>query len=110
MSARRMKSYAMHSRRGWRREARLIEKLQPLLSNPISHSTETRVAPPLDLSKMEVGIYFVYNCKAGAVIDVSGTDSRSIIGFPWHGLENQQVSAVPTYSVTALRPICVNVL
>lgn len=38
------------------------------------------------------GTYIIYNFAADSVFDLSGADQKTIIGFPHHGFENQQVS------------------
>ena len=35
--------------------------------------------------------YKIVNAKAGNVLDLSGSDNRSLIGWDWHGGHNQQV-------------------
>ncbi|KAH8111572.1 ricin B lectin domain-containing protein [Phellopilus nigrolimitatus] len=40
--------------------------------------------------ELEPGIYIMRNFRSNSVIDLSGADSKTIIGFPWHGHENQQ--------------------
>lgn len=36
------------------------------------------------------GIYRLVNAKAGNVVDLSGGDNTSIIGYDWHGGDNQK--------------------
>ena len=36
--------------------------------------------------------YRLVNLKAGNVLDLSGGDNKSIIGYEWHGGDNQKVS------------------
>lgn len=40
---------------------------------------------------VQPGIYTILNVKGGTALDLSGGDSRSIIGFDLHGQGNQQV-------------------
>lgn len=40
---------------------------------------------------IQPGIYILQNFKSESIMDLSGGDNKSIIGFPRHGLENQQV-------------------
>lgn len=35
--------------------------------------------------------YRLINAKAGNVLDLSGGDGKSIIGYDWHGGDNQKV-------------------
>lgn len=37
------------------------------------------------------GVYRLVNAKAGNVADLSGGDNTSVIGFDWHGGDNQKV-------------------
>ncbi|KAJ7741020.1 hypothetical protein B0H16DRAFT_49119 [Mycena metata] len=39
--------------------------------------------------------YRITNAKAGTVVDLSGGDNRSIIGYPYHAGPNQHVSCQP---------------
>ena len=39
------------------------------------------------------GVYRLVNAKAGNVVDLSGGDNTSIIGYDWHGGDNQKVRA-----------------
>jgi hypothetical protein len=49
---------------------------------------------PIHPKKWRPGVYSLVNVKSGTVIDLSGADDRSIIGFPSHGGKNQQVLIV----------------
>ncbi|EJC99514.1 uncharacterized protein FOMMEDRAFT_148689 [Fomitiporia mediterranea MF3/22] len=42
------------------------------------------------LPALDPGIYIMRNVKSDSMMDLSGGDNKSIIGFPRHGLENQQ--------------------
>lgn len=48
---------------------------------------EEEDAKPLDSR----AVYTISNVKSGAAIDVSGGNRKNIIGWPFHGAENQQV-------------------
>lgn len=37
------------------------------------------------------GVYKFVNAKAGNVMDLSGGDNTSVIGYDWHGGDNQKV-------------------
>ena len=38
----------------------------------------------------EAGVYIVRNAKSNTVIDLSGGDRKSLMGYSHHGMENQQ--------------------
>ena len=42
---------------------------------------------------VQPGTYMLINDKAGNVLDLSGGDNKSIIGYDWHGGDNQKVSS-----------------
>lgn len=45
------------------------------------------------MSGLEPGAEYRFtNAKAGNVMDLSGGDNRSVIGYDWHGGNNQKVS------------------
>ena len=48
-------------------------------------------------SSFQPGVYLLTNGKCDSVLDLSGGDNKSIIGFPLHGFENQQVRYTPLY-------------
>ena len=54
--------------------------------------------------------YKIVNAKAGNVLDLSGSDNRSLIGWDWHGGHNQQVRALflPPRLPLDLFPLCNN--
>lgn len=59
---------------------------------------ELKIEGPVEEIAMETspaeftpGVYILLNCSSGTALDLSGGDSRSIIGFDCHGFENQQV-------------------
>lgn len=37
------------------------------------------------------GAYVLFNAKAGNCVDLSGTDGESVIGWDYHGGDNQKV-------------------
>ena len=46
------------------------------------------------------GVYRFVNVKApGSVLDLSGEDNRSCIGYEWHGGDNQKVRPWPSLSI-----------
>ncbi|KDQ49770.1 hypothetical protein JAAARDRAFT_42609 [Jaapia argillacea MUCL 33604] len=47
---------------------------------------------PAPMPQIPSGVYVLANVKCGTALDLSGADNKSIIGFPQHGGENQQVS------------------
>lgn len=74
--------------------------------SPSSSNRSSKVVSPTAIGKKEVasadlppkvwraGVYSLINSGSGTVIDLSGGDQRSIIGFPAHHGPNQQVSHV----------------
>ncbi len=52
---------------------------------------EVMTAKPKPPSHFSPGVYVLLNYSSGSALDLSGGDSRSIIGFDSHGLGNQQV-------------------
>lgn len=61
--------------------------------NVFSQITVNKSLTPMS-SDLEPGVYVLRNLRSNSVIDLSGGDGKSIIGFPRHGLENQQVSKI----------------
>ncbi len=43
--------------------------------------------------KWKPGVYTIVNAQSGTVVDLSGADNKSVIGFPQHNGKNQQVSS-----------------
>ena len=43
---------------------------------------------------LEGGTYIIRNLAADSVVDLSGADQTTVIGFPHHGFENQMVGLV----------------
>ena len=40
-------------------------------------------------------LYRLVNGKAGNVLDLSGSDNKSLIGYDWHDGQNQKVRVLP---------------
>ena len=67
--------------------------------SPSSSNRTSKIASPVSPEKQEpaprkewkAGVYSLMNSGSGTVIDLSGGDQRSIIGFPAHHGPNQQV-------------------
>ncbi|OCB90246.1 hypothetical protein A7U60_g2535 [Sanghuangporus baumii] len=56
----------------------------------MGQNTESKIVSNGVSSILEPGVYVMRNLRSDSVIDLSGGDSKSIIGFPRHGFENQQ--------------------
>ncbi|KAL5480561.1 hypothetical protein ACEPAI_1831 [Sanghuangporus weigelae] len=56
----------------------------------MGQNTESEIASNGVSSMLEPGVYVMRNLRSDSVIDLSGGDNKSIIGFPRHGFENQQ--------------------
>ena len=50
------------------------------------------------------GEYILYNAKAGNCVDLSGTDGESVIGWDYHGGDNQKVRRAAVRVRCALTP------
>ena len=84
-------------------ESRPQRSYEELLQIPISPLAEPKVEEiqvmrqdvvmktPRPPPRFMPGVYVLLNCASGSALDLSGGDSRSIIGFDSHGLGNQQV-------------------
>ena len=51
------------------------------------------------------GVYKLINAKAGNCVDLSGGDGVSVIGYDWHGGDNQKVHLVFTLGICASSPL-----
>lgn len=49
---------------------------------------------PPKCAKWKPGIYSLVNAQSGTVMDLSGADNQSVIGFPLHKGTNQQVCMI----------------
>lgn len=49
------------------------------------------------------GPYMVFNAKSGTVLDLSGADRQSVIGYPAHWRNNQQWEFIPSGNGYAIR-------
>ncbi|KAL5521905.1 hypothetical protein ACEPAF_1759 [Sanghuangporus sanghuang] len=56
----------------------------------MGQNTESKIVSNGVSSILEPGVYVMRNLRSDSVIDLSGGDNKSIIGFPRHGFENQQ--------------------
>lgn len=52
------------------------------------------------------GVYRFVNAKAKNVMDLSGGDGQSIIGYDWHGGDNQKVRSFTALCQCTLRSDC----
>ena len=56
----------------------------------------TTLDPKQRASMVESGkLYRLVNGKAGNVLDLSGSDNKSLIGYDWHDGQNQKVRVLP---------------
>lgn len=62
--------------------------------NAEDSDTSSLPAAQEDPKKWKPGVYSLVNVQSGTVLDLSGGDDKSLIGFPAHGGKNQQVRSV----------------
>ncbi|KAL5513925.1 hypothetical protein ACEPAG_2686 [Sanghuangporus baumii] len=62
----------------------------PPPQSSMGQNTESKSVSNDVSSILEPGVYVMRNLRSDSVIDLSGGDNKSIIGFPRHGFENQQ--------------------
>ena len=61
------------------------------------------------MRKFEQGRYTATDVRWGMTLDLSGEDRRSLIGYGFHGLKNQQVRTSHSFFPFAPRPLIVAV-
>ncbi|KAH8823359.1 hypothetical protein DL96DRAFT_1617353 [Flagelloscypha sp. PMI_526] len=65
------------------------------------------LSPPGTMVQESVkpGKYTILNCETETFLDLSGYDNRAILGFPYHGWENQQWDIEPLGAGFSIRSV-----
>ena len=80
------------------------EQPPPKETTPASQvpTSEPRLNPDPEMSTgLQPAVYILQNVMSGSILDLSGGDNKSLIGFTRHGGENQQVK----YSIRNLKTL-----